>query len=279
MMSIFMSASIGWRRGSGEIGTRGGMMEARALVGKVALVTGASSGLGERFARLLAAHGAAVGVAARRRDRLAALVGELAGAGSRAVSVALDVTEPSSIANGVMAVEDALGSIDILVNNAGVSREVWITDVSEADYDAVMDTNLKGAFLVAQAVGRRMIARGSGGKIVNIASVLGSAVIPMLSIYAMAKGGLIQMTRAMALEWARHDIQVNALAPGYIRTEINDRFFRSEAGQKLIARLLRRRVGEPTDLDGALLLLVGEASRFVTGTVVTVDDGQSLRGL
>jgi len=256
----------------------GGAM-GQELAGKTALVTGASSGLGARFARVLADAGANVALAARRGDRLAKLADEIGARGVRAIAVPLDVLEPRSIGAALDRVGQGLGPVDILINNAGISREKWITDFDEADYDAVMDTNLKGAFLVAQAVGRRMIADKRSGKIVNIASVLGSSVIPMLSVYAMAKGGLLQMTKAMAIEWARHDIQVNAIAPGYIRTEINDAFFRSDAGQKLTARLLRRRVGEPEDLDGALQLLVGPASRFITGSVVTVDDGQSLRGL
>ena len=218
-------------------------------------------------------------LAARRTDRLAAVAEAIRRGGGSAARVAIDVTAMASVARAVEQTEAALGPVDLLINNAGISLEKFITEVSEADYDAVMNTNLKGAWLVAQAVGRRMIARGHGGKIVNVASVLGSHVIPMLSVYAMAKAALIQMTKAMALEWARYDIQVNALAPGYIRTEINTVFFDTEAGQKQIARMLRKRIGEPGDLDGALLLLVTDAARFITGSVVTVDDGQTLRGL
>lgn len=245
------------------------------LSGKTALVTGASSGLGARFATALAGAGAHVVLAARRMDALDALAAQLRAAGGQAETRALDVTDPGS----VRAVVEATPGIDILVNNAGISIEKLVTEVTEDDYDAVMDTNLKGVWLMAQAVGRQMIARQQGGKIVNISSVLGQMVLTRLSVYAMAKAGVNQMTRALALEWARHDIQVNAIAPGYIKTEINRAFFDTEIGRKMIDRMLRRRVGEPEDLDAALLLLCGPGSRFITGSVLTVDDGQVLKGI
>ncbi len=245
------------------------------LSGKTALVTGASSGLGARFATVLAAAGAHVVLAARRQDALDALAAQLRAAGGNAETRALDVTDSAS----VRAVVEATPGIDILVNNAGISIEKLVAEVTEDDYDAVMDTNLKGVWLMAQAVGRQMIARQQGGKIVNISSVLGQMVLTRLSVYAMAKAGVNQMTRALALEWARHDIEVNAIAPGYIRTEINRAFFDTEIGRKLIDRMLRRRVGEPEDLDAALLLLCGPGSRFITGSVLTVDDGQVLKGI
>jgi len=246
-----------------------------SLSGKTALVTGASSGLGARFATVLAAAGATVILTARRKDALDALANQLRAGGGRAETRQLDVTDSAS----VRAVVEATPGIDILVNNAGISIEKLVTDVTEADYDAVMDTNLKGAWLMAQAVGRQMIARQQGGKIVNISSVLGQMVLSRLSVYAMAKAGVNQMTKALALEWARHDIQVNAIAPGYIKTEINRAFFDTDVGKKMIDRMLRKRVGEPEDLDAALLLLSGPGSRFITGSLLTVDDGQVLKGI
>ena len=248
------------------------------LRGKRALVTGASSGLGARFAEILAADGAEVLLAARRVDRLSSLVSSIGAAGGQAQAVELDVTDAQSIASAVTGAFDA-GGVDILVNNAGISIEKRITDFTLDDYDRLMDTNQRGAWLTAQAVGKGMIDRGTGGKVVNIASVLASSVLTGLSLYSMSKAAIIQMTRSMALEWARFDIQVNAIAPGYIETEINTGHFNSEAGQKQIAKLLRKRVGHPPDLDGALRLLVSPESNFLTGSTITVDDGQTLRGL
>jgi len=224
---------------------------------------------------VLAAAGATVILTARRKDALDALANQLRAAGGRAETRQLDVTDSAS----VHAVVETTPGIDILVNNAGISIEKLVTDVTEADYDAVMDTNLKGVWLMAQAVGRQMIARQQGGKIVNISSVLGQMVLSRLSVYAMAKAGVNQMTKALALEWARHDIQVNAIAPGYIKTEINRAFFDTDVGKKMIDRMLRKRVGEPEDLDAALLLLSGPGSRFITGSLLTVDDGQVLKGI
>lgn len=248
------------------------------LRGKRALVTGASSGLGARFAEILAADGAEVLLAARRVDRLSSLVSSIGAAGGQAQAVELDVTDAQSIASAVTGAFDA-GGVDILVNNAGISIEKRITDFTLDDYDRLMDTNQRGAWLTAQAVGKGMIDRGTGGKVVNIASVLASSVLTGLSLYSMSKAAIIQMTRSMALEWARFDIQVNAIAPGYIETEINIGHFNSEAGQKQISKLLRKRVGHPPDLDGALRLLVSPESNFLTGSTITVDDGQTLRGL
>jgi NAD(P)-dependent dehydrogenase (short-subunit alcohol dehydrogenase family) len=248
------------------------------LKGKRALVTGASSGLGARFAEVLAADGAQVLLAARRVDRLASLVASIGAAGGDARAVELDVIAPGSVASAVAAAADG-GGIDILVNNAGISIEKRITDFTLDDYDRLMGTNQRGAWLAAQAVGQAMIARGQGGKIVNIASVLASSVLTGLSLYSMSKAAVVQMTRSMALEWARFDIQVNAIAPGYIETEINTGHFNSEAGKGQIAKLLRKRVGHPRDLDGALRLLVSPQSNFITGSVITIDDGQTLKGL
>jgi len=244
-----------------------------SLDGKTALVTGASSGLGDRFARLLAESGAAVAVAARRIDRLERLAGTIAQSGGRAYPVELDVTNVESIRAGVAAVETALGPIDVLVNNSGVSVTARIGDVEEPDYDFVMNTNLKGAFFVAQAVGRSMIAGKRPGRIVNIASAAGLHPLGQISVYSMSKAGVIHMTRAMALEWGRYDINVNALCPGYIETEINREYWNTDGGRKLLAKLPRRRVGKPEDLDGLLLLLASDQSGFVNGAVIAADDG------
>jgi NAD(P)-dependent dehydrogenase (short-subunit alcohol dehydrogenase family) len=247
-------------------------MELR-LDGKIALVTGASSGLGARFARLLAEAGANVAIAARRMERLEALAQALADAGGRAHAVAMDVTDVGSVRAGVAAAEAALGPIDVLVNNSGVSVTQRIGDVEEADYDHVMDTNLKGAFFVAQAVGRSMIAGKRPGRIINIASAAGLRPLGQISVYSMSKAAVIHMTRSMALEWGRYGINVNAVCPGYIETEINRDYWATEGGRKLLQMLPRRRVGAPEDLDGLVLLLAAEQSRFVNGAVIAADDG------
>lgn len=242
------------------------------LSGKPALVTGASSGLGRRFAMVLAGAGAPVVLAARRVERLRELEGEIRDAGGEATSVELDVLSQSSVAETVEAAEAAFGPLAILVNNSGVSAQAKIVDMSLEDYDRVMDTNARGAFLVAQAVARRMIAAGTPGRIVNVASVLAEKAMRELSAYCMSKAALLHLTRVQALEWARHGINVNALCPGYIRTEINDAFWETERGQAFMKTFPRRRVGEPSDLDGALLLLVSPEARMITGTSITVDD-------
>jgi NAD(P)-dependent dehydrogenase (short-subunit alcohol dehydrogenase family) len=256
------------------------MSELFDLSGRVALVTGASQGLGRRFARVLAGHGAAVGLAARQLDKLAPLEREIAGSGGRVASVALDVTDPSSIERAVAALESALGPIDLLINNAGTAVSKGVLEQTEADWDRVVDTNLKGAFFAAQAVARRMVERNPkppwGGNIVNIASVLALDVVGHLAPYAASKGGLWQLTRTMALELARHDVRVNALAPGYIETEINRTFLASEAGERMRKRIPQRRFGTPEDLDGALLLLASDASRYMTGSILVIDGGLML---
>ncbi|MFN0164303.1 MAG: SDR family oxidoreductase [Burkholderiales bacterium] len=246
------------------------------LSGKVALVTGASSGLGERFAQVLAAAGATVALAARRVERLKELRAEIDAEGGEAHVYALDVTDMASIRACVAAVEADLGKIDILVNNSGVSATARIVDVTEADYDQVMSTNTKGAFFVAQQVGRVMIEHKTPGRIINIASVGGIKVLPQLAVYCMSKAAAVQMTRAMALEWGRYGINVNAILPGYIETEMNSAHFRAPAGQKLVERLPRRRVGKPEDLDGILLLLASDASGFVNGAAISADDGMAV---
>jgi NAD(P)-dependent dehydrogenase (short-subunit alcohol dehydrogenase family) len=245
------------------------------LDGKTALVTGASSGLGRRFALVLARAGARVALAARRSEKLAELAVEIAAFDGRAIPIRLDVTDPASVQKAVDEAETELGPIDILINNSGVSVQKRLADVTAADYDRVMDTNAKGAFFTAQEVAKRMIARGAGGRIVNIASVAGLRPISQLSVYAMSKAAVVQMTRAMALEWGRHGININALCPGYIETEINRDYWPTEAGKKLIGMLPRRRVGRPENLDGILLLLASAESEFINGAIIPVDDGLS----
>lgn len=243
------------------------------LTGKVAFVTGASSGLGAHFARVLAREGAKVGVAARREERLKELVAEIERDGGKAFAVALDVTATATIDPTVERVEAALGPIDVLVNNSGVTAPNALQRITEADYDFVLDTNLKGAFFVAQAVAKRMIERKAGGRIINISSTLANRVIGQLAIYSMSKIALDQMTRAMALEWGRFDINTNSICPGYIETEMNADYWQTEAGQAFLDRFPRRRVGRPEDLDGILLVLAGPEGRFMNGSIVSVDDG------
>jgi NAD(P)-dependent dehydrogenase (short-subunit alcohol dehydrogenase family) len=248
---------------------------------KVALVTGASSGLGSRFARVLAANGALTVLAARRIERLKDLRAEIEAAGGAAHVVTLDVTDPESIREAVDRTESEVGPIDILVNNSGVSTTQRLVDVTPVDFDYVLNTNLKGAFFVASEVARRMIVRAKGqsdfrGRIVNIASVAGLQVLPQIGVYCISKAAVIQMTRAQALEWGRYGINVNALCPGYIRTEINDAHWDTEAGHKLMQMLPRKRIGRPEDLDGALLLMVADESQFINGAVLTADDGLSV---
>ena len=243
------------------------------LSGKVALVTGASSGLGARFAKVLASAGATVALAARRVERLKELRAEIAAEGGEAHVYQLDVTNLASVRGCIARVEQDLKRIDILVNNSGVSATARITDTTEEDFDFVMDTNAKGAFFVAQQTAKVMIAGKTPGRIINIASVAGLKVLSQLSVYSMSKAAVVHMTRAMALEWGRYGINVNAICPGYIVTEINAAHFESEAGQKLVNLLPRRRTGKPADLDGLLMLLASDASGFINGAAGTADDG------
>jgi NAD(P)-dependent dehydrogenase (short-subunit alcohol dehydrogenase family) len=251
------------------------------LSGRVALVTGASSGLGAQFARALAAAGAGVVLAARRVERLKALRAEIEAEDGDAHVVGMDVGDVASIRAAVAHAETEMGTIDIVVNNAGVSTTSKLTDVTPEDYDYVMNTNARGAFFVAQEVAKRMIARSkgaapgtfTGGRIVNIASMAGLRVLGQIGVYAMSKAAVIHMTRAMALEWGRYGINVNAICPGYIDTEINHHHWSTDAGHKLIQMLPRKRVGKPSDLDSTLLMLCANESHFVNGAVIAADDG------
>lgn len=258
-----------------------GVDVAGELAGKVALVTGASSGLGERFAQVLAQRGATVVLAARSVDRLRELKSSIEAEGGRAHVLALDVTDVSAIDAAIARVESEAGPIDILVNNSGVSRAARLTDMSPGDFDFIMNTNVRGAFFVAQAVGARMIARSKSdpqrpARIINIASVAGLRVLSQIGVYCMSKAAVVQMTKAMALEWARYNINVNAICPGYIMTNMTQAHWETEAGQKMIGMLPRRRVGKPEDLDALLLMLVSDASGFVNGAVIAADDGLSV---
>ena len=247
--------------------------------GRVALVTGASSGLGEHFARMLAARGARVVASARRVDRLERLVAEIRAAGGDALAVELDVTEPKSVEAAFARIVAERGAPDIVVNNAGVAQAKPSLELTEADWRGVLDTNLDGAWRVAQASARAMVAAKKGGSIVNIASILGLRQAANLLAYATAKAALVQVTQALALEWSRHGIRVNAIAPGYIETDMNRDFFKTDAGQQVVKRVPQRRIGEPAHLDGALLLLASEAGSYMTGSVVVVDGGHLVTSL
>ena len=251
------------------------------LSGRVALVTGASSGLGTQFAKTLAKAGAAVVLAGRRIERLKTLCAEIEAAGGDAHCVAIDVTDHAGIKAAVAHAETEMGTIDILVNNSGVSTTQKLVDVTPEDYDFVMNTNTRGAFFVAQEVGKRMLARAkgsapgtfTGGRIVNIASMAGLRVLSQIGVYSMSKAAVIHMTRAMALEWGRFGINVNAICPGYIDTEINHHHWQTDQGKRLIDMLPRKRVGQPQDLDTVLTMLCANESHFVNGAVIQADDG------
>ena len=251
------------------------------LSGRVALITGASGGLGAQFARTLSAAGAAVILASRRVEKLKELRAQIDGQGGDAHVIELDVTDHASIKSAVAHAETEVGSIDILVNNSGVSTTQRIQDVTVEDFDYVFDTNVKGAFFVAQEVGKRMLARAqgsapgsfTGGRIVNVASVAGLRVLPKIGVYSMSKAAVVQMTRAMAQEWGKFGINVNAICPGYIDTELNHAHWDTESGKKLIQMLPRKRVGQPQDLDALLVMLCSDQSHFINGAVISADDG------
>jgi NAD(P)-dependent dehydrogenase (short-subunit alcohol dehydrogenase family) len=249
------------------------------ITGRIALVTGASSGLGENFARRLAASGAIVVATARRADRLERLVAEIAASGGKAFAVPMDVNRRESVVDAIERARSVAGVPDIVVNNAGIAQAKPSVELTEEDWRAVLDTNLDGAWRVAQESAKAMVAAKKDGSIINIASVLGLRVANALLAYSVAKAGLVQATKALALEWARYGIRVNAIAPGYIETDMNRDFFKTDKGRETVKRVPQRRIGQPSDLDGALLLLAGPAGRYITGSTIVVDGGHSLAWL
>ena len=250
------------------------------LKGRVALVTGASSGLGVRFAEVLAREGAPVALVARRTDRLAAVKTRIEHAGGRAIAIGADVLDRKAMTRAFDEAEKAFGTVTILVNNAGVAHSGRAVELSEAEWRRVVGTDLDAVFFWAQEAARRMLAAGKGGAIVNVASVLGFGVSKGTAAYAVAKAGVIQLTKALALELAFKGVRVNAIAPGWIVTDLNRDYLMSEQGAAITREIPVGRFGEERDLDGALLLLASDAGRFITGATIVVDGGQmvALRG-
>ncbi|WP_338036690.1 SDR family NAD(P)-dependent oxidoreductase [Arvimicrobium flavum] len=247
--------------------------------GGAALITGASSGLGAHFARLLAKRGWHVVLAARRLEALVALTADMEGAGGRAETLALDVVDEASVDAAFAEMDRREVRLDLVINNAGVSDARPALDIEPGDWDRVLDTNLRGVFLVAQAAARRMKGEGKGGSIVNVASILGHRIAGGVASYAASKAGVVRLTEALALEWARYGIRVNALCPGYIRTDLNQDFFETDAGMALVKRIPQRRLGRPEELDGALLLLASDAGSYITGASLVVDGGHLVSSL
>jgi NAD(P)-dependent dehydrogenase (short-subunit alcohol dehydrogenase family) len=244
-----------------------------SLRGVTALVTGASGGLGQHFARTLVGAGAKVALSGRRVAPLESLAEELNRNGVCAAAVPFDSTDAKAVAEAFAAAERALGTVTLLINNSGVTSTEPLIDLEEKTWDSILDTNLKGSWLCARAFARRLIEIGKPGVIVNVASILGVRVAGQVAAYSASKAALIQMTRSLAIELARYKIRANALAPGYIATELNRQFLETPAGAALIKRVPQRRLGDLSDLDGPLLLLASDASRFMTGTVIPVDGG------
>lgn len=247
------------------------------LRGRTALVTGASSGFGVHFAKVLSDAGASVALAARRKDKIDELAREINDGGGSAVAVEMDVTDPSSVEAGFAAVADTLGDADIIVNNAGVANPAGFLELTEEDWDLVMGANFKGVRLVAREAARRLIAERKPGSIINIGSVLAFGGQPQQSAYAASKAAVVQLTKVLALELFRYDIRVNALCPGYFRTEMNEEFFGTEAGKAYIGRTPGRRLGELSELTLPLLMFASAQSGFTTGTSLTVDGGHTAR--
>ncbi len=247
-----------------------------SLEGRTALVTGASSGLGRHFAAMLAANGACVVIGARRRDRLETLAIEIEQSGGEALVAEMDVEDAASIAAAFDQAQDRFGTVDLLINNAGTAGSGPVLGVDEAEWRRVMAINLDAVLHVSQEAARRMIASETGGAIVNVASILGLEVKKGVAAYAVSKAGVVQLTKVLALELARHKIRVNAIAPGYVETEMNTEYLGSEAGQRMIGQFPQRRTGEARELCGALLLLASNAGSYMTGSVIVADGGQSL---
>ncbi len=249
------------------------------MTGRHVLVTGASGGLGQHFAEFLAAEGAHVTLAARREDALGRIAQSIGATGGQARAVRMDIIDTSSIEQALDAAEAGFGPVQVLVNNAGVAATKPALELEAEVWDQVLDTNLRGVWMAAQAVAKRLVRAGAGGSIINIASILGLRVAGAVAPYAISKAGVIQMTEALALEWARYGIRVNALAPGYIETDINRPFFATDPGQALIRRIPQRRLGQAAELNGALLLLASDAGSFMTGSTITVDGGHLVSSL
>jgi len=249
------------------------------ITGQIVLVTGASSGIGRHFAEILAAAGARVALAARRADRLAELAREIEAKGGQCLPLACDVTKRDSIVGAIATAEEQLGPLSILVNNAGVVVSKPLFEHTEEDWDYVVDTNLKGAWLMARDFAHHLVTLKRPGRIINIASVLGRRTIGRVPAYCAAKAGLLHLTQVLAMELARHGILVNALAPGYVETDFNREFFQTQAGKNLIDRIPLKRIAQAPDLDGALLFLASPASAYVTGAVIAVDGGHGVAAI
>lgn len=251
------------------------------MTGRVALVTGAGTGLGARFCQALAEQGAAVAAVARRAEKVEAVAEAIRKAGGQAIAIAGDVTDTASIRAAFDAAEKAFGTVDAVVANAGISVPGRAVDTSDDDWRKLMATNLDGVFYTCREAAQRLLKAGKPGAIVNIASILGYGVGKGLASYTTSKAAVIQMTQALALEWAFKGIRVNAIAPGYVITEINRDYLTGPDGSGMTRDIPVGRFGKEEDFDGVLLLLLSEAGAFITGTTVTVDGGQriGLRGV
>ena len=250
-----------------------------SLVGKIALVTGASGGLGKHFAEILAGAGATVAVGARRAEKVKEVVSGITATGGKAIAVNLDISDRASIIGAFNEIQEKVGTVNICVNNAGISGRDSALDTSDDGWDEVFSTNLKGTWMVTQETTKRLVAKNIGGSIINIASILGERVMPGVLTYTVSKAGVVQLTKALALEWARHNIRINAIAPGYVETDLNRALLQSDMGKKIIQRIPQRRTGELSDLDGPLLLLASDASAFMTGVILPVDGGHLVNSL
>jgi NAD(P)-dependent dehydrogenase (short-subunit alcohol dehydrogenase family) len=248
------------------------------VAGRVALVTGASSGLGANFAKLMAREGASVVVAARRKERLEALVEDIRQAGGKALAVSCDVTDEASVIAAYDAAEAAFGVVDTVINNAGMTTSASALEQTAEEFGQVLDLNVKAVFVSAREAARRMIKAQTAarGRIVNIASIGARHVLPGVAAYCASKAAVVMLTRSLAREWAKYGLNVNSLSPGYVATELNTDWLNSESGQKMLSKTARRRVMDADSLDEAMLFLCSDGSKFVTGTDVVVDDGQTM---